>query len=143
MCVADRRCDRDLSLAVEGRQRGKSRMPVKPIVLGEDRPRRFSEGELRAELAIVRVAGRIEDRERVCTPGQEDGDQHGLRRGCRSARDPLVECVQAELRGPVDGKRDAGRTGEERAPVQARARRQRHAGLDRGQPAACFCRRPS
>ena len=129
---------RDLALAVQGRERLQRRVPVEPVVLGERRARRSaSSASVGPQLPVARVAGRVENRERVGAAGQEDRDEHGLCRPTRRARDAFLE-RELELAGAVDREREAERARDERAPVEPGAGRQRHARLDRRQPAPRF-----
>ena len=99
-------------------------------------PASTGSAELGAKAAVERVAAREEHRERVGAAVEEDGDEDLLRAGCGRGGDPFLEGARQERRAAVDGEREAGGAGEEAAAVEAGTGRKRHAGLDRGQPAA-------
>ena len=126
----------DTCLAVQRGERRERGMPAETAVLGEGRAVRLGERQPRSQLPVQRVGGGEEHRERVGAAVEEDADEHALRpgRGCR--RDPLLERARYERRAAVDGEREAGAAGEERAPVEPRSGGQRHAGFDRGQAPA-------
>src|SRR5437660_20118 len=115
-------------------------MPVQAVVLAEDRPGGLREGELRSELPVGGVAGRIENRERVGAAGEEHGDEHRLGGSGRGARDAFLQAPNTEPRRAVDGERDTRRADDEGAPVESRSGGKWHAGFDRRQPAAGLCR---
>ena len=91
--------------------------------------------EARAQPPVERVAVREEHRERVGAAVEEDGDEDALRACGASGRDALLERAREQRRAAVDGERQAGAAREEAAPVEAGSGRDRHAGLDRRQPA--------
>ena len=118
-------------------ERGERRVPREARVLGERRPGPGGEREARPQLAVERVARRREQREGVGAAVEEDRDEHLLlRAGGGGGRDALVEHLGPERRAAVDGEREPDAARDERAPVETRSCRHRHAGLDRGQPAA-------
>ena len=67
------------------------------------------ERELRAQLAVQRVALRGEHRQRVGAALEEDGDEDRLRRAGVPRGDAFLERAQAELRRAVDGEHGAER----------------------------------
>ncbi len=140
MGVADRREDRQPPARVEPRERLQRRMPVQSRVGAERRPVAGLQREGVAQLAVARVAGRVEERERVPAAGSEDRHEHAAPAAARrcGARDALVEHSRAERRGAVHGQRRTDRAREERPAVEAGAGGSGHPGLDRGQTLACL-----
>ncbi len=131
--VADRRQHRDLPLAVQLRNAARRRVPVQALVLGEHGAAR--QCELGAELSVQRVALRREHGQRVGAALEEHAYEHGLRGTDRGRRDPLFEGGEIELRGSVHREHGAEPVCQEGAAGQAGPGRERHAGLDRRQPA--------
>ncbi len=77
-------------------------------------------------------------------PSQEDGDEHRLLGAGRgAARSPSSKSLGRRAPRAVDGEREPGRRASRKLrAVEAGAGRQRHAGLDRRQPAARLARPP-
>src|SRR3954447_3224045 len=92
--VADRRHDAHLLLAVELSDPACGRVPEEAAVLRERGAAR--EPELRAELAVERIALRREHRQRIRAALEEDADEYGLRRPRSSGGDALLERREAE-----------------------------------------------
>ena len=95
--VADRRQHRDLALGVQGGQRRRGGMPGQPRVLGE-RAAAFGQREGRPQAAVLRVAGRRQDREAVGAAVEEHVDEHGSAASRLGAGDALLEGRQARPR---------------------------------------------
>ncbi len=117
--VADRREGGDLALGVQFGERRRARVPLQAGVLGEGLAGAGRLGDVGTEFRVERVADRGEHAHRVDPAFEEDRDQDLLRG--RRLGDAAVEGRERDLRGAVDGERDAGAAGEELAPGEAGA----------------------
>ena len=134
--VSDRGEHGQLALGVQRVEGGCGWMPAQSRVLGEDEPR-VGQRELRTQPAVVGIAVREEDGQRVDASVEEDRDEHGVGRpGRERLRDAVVERARRERGRPVDGDRHPEGAGQEVAPVEPRPGGERHARLDVGQPCA-------
>ena len=135
--VADAGHHAHLALAVQLGERRERRMPAQRRVLRECRAGALGQRQARPQLAVERVAGRREQRERIGAAVEEHRDEHLPLRRCGSGgRDALVEQLRPQRRAAVDGEGEADAAGDERPPVEPGACRHRHPRLDRRQPAA-------
>ncbi len=127
--VADRREHGDLALGVERREPSGLWMPHQRFVLAEQHAFPFVAAERRAKFVVPGFLDGREHAQRVPSAFHEDRHQHRLfRRSLRSGRrDPLFEAARRERGGTVDREHGPGGAQQERAPVHAGARRQRHA----------------
>ena len=125
---------------MQGRERRKRRMPVEPGILGEGGAGGRRQSEPRTELAVERILGRKEHRERIGAAVEEHADEHPAVGATRrpGRRDPVFEGTRAQRVAAVDGHREPERTQKERAAIEPRSRRGGHPRLDRRQPAPCM-----
>ena len=137
--VADRREGRDLALGVQGRKRGRGRVPAHRGVLAEGRALARPQRQRRAQSRVLGVPGRGQHAHRVDAAVEEDRDQDAPVGGC--VGDPVVECGQRQLAGAVDRQRQSRAARDERAPREPGAGRDRHPVLDHRQALAGLGRR--
>ena len=108
-------------------------MPGEAVVAVEAGEPVLAQPELRAKLAVERVADRREHRQVVDAAVEEHRDDRRVG-GAGRLGDARLERIHAEqLRPAVDRQREPGAAHEERPPAEAGAGGQRHPALDRRQ----------
>ncbi|UUY03495.1 hypothetical protein LRS13_22955 [Svornostia abyssi] len=117
-------------------------MPHQAVVFGEPRARVPGQRELGAAGPVERVADGGEHGQPVDAAFEEDVDDDRLRPAVRRVGDAGLQRVEpTQPAGGVHREPEPRGPQEEAPPVHPRARGERHAGLDRGQPATRLGRR--